>query len=893
MGMRTQFKACVVTVPLVFYAMTSWSADIYVSPTGGGDGSIINPTDLQSALITAQTNGTADTIYLQEGTYDAGTGGENTYEYGSGANDGMKVTLSGSWSAGYTIQKTTEAPSTTLDGGGTSRVMDIHADTASFDFAIEYLNIDNGYLAAGNGHGVGIRAVQDTGLTLNLFLLHVGFQDNTAQISSSGAAGGGMYINSYFEARECRFKDNWSYTAGAIYIAGTDVNVSPIIDNCEFDGNISGNSAWLNTISTLFFANSPVITNSTFRGNPAWSWSASALNGGAGINLTVSNCVFSDFHTYYWGGAIHIWDYDATISNSLFVNNSAGEIGDGRGGAIAIYDPTAASPRTVTVTNCTFFGNRANLGSSEGGAIHNRVQTLIVSNSIFWNNDSYDIYNTGTATIRYSDIEGGLAGTFFTDGGNNINSNPLFANTTGDPITWDFQLTAGSPAMDTGDNTVLSQIQVTDLNGNTRLWDGDQDGQYVIDMGPYEFGGDSTIFFQVTPAADSDCSDYACDLQSALNASAYASGLEKEIRLARGVYTGNFTYFPVTGNNSSLSILGGWSNDFSSRTVDPTNTILNGNRTGRVLTLQRINNTSGSLKVEGLTIKNGLQNGMSGGGLLAATYAPGEIEINRNIIEENESNYGAGGAIVYTHDNVVQTGAPIVFTDNIVRNNLAGSGSDAGGGGAFLYGSSSLLVANNLIYNNEVRGSFAGRGGGAYLVGLSGPVYAINNTVVFNRAFTEAGGLYMQGGGWANTDFHLYNNIIGASPDCDECREDIINAISDSLPSPGNSLIVSHNNFNELINFSGAVVPVVTENFAGDPMFASASDFHLVKGSPCIDTGTNAAPNMPVTDIEGAARPQDGNKDGIATANMGCYETAASTAFPWTMFLPPIIAPKP
>ncbi|HBI15482.1 MAG TPA: hypothetical protein DDY20_08220 [Desulfobulbaceae bacterium] len=898
MGIRKKMMAYAAIVLVMGFAGPAWGANIYVSPTGGGDGSMGSPTDLQSALDTAQTNSEADTIYLQEGSYDASNAGENTFEYGSGTNDGMKINLSGSWNSAYTTQKTTDAPSTILDGGGTSRVLDIHADTASFAFAIEYLRIQNGYLAANNGHGVGLRAVNDSGLAINLYILHVGFEDNIAQIAEGGAYGGGMWANCYFEIREGRFVNNHAFYAGAMNFSTTDPSVSPIIDNCYFEGNLAGNSTtYRGRISVLNFSNSPVITNSVFIGDSTTTWTGSAIHsyGGTTNTLTVDRCIFANHYTNDWGAAIHIWDYDATITNSLFVNNHAGHgASGGKGGAIAIYDDDPVIPaHQVTVTNCTFVGNRSDsvVAPGLGGAIHNRIQALTVTNSIFWNNDNVDIYReSGTATISYSDIEGGLAGTNFTDGGNNINANPMFVNIAGDPSTWDLQLTGSSPCVDTGDNLVLSQLPAIDLNGNNRYWDGDQDGQYVVDMGPYEFGAVSTIFLQVTPTSDNDCKpDWDCDLQSALDISAIAAGINKEIRLAQGTYTGNFTYTPDSGNNGKLSILGGWSTNFSTRTLDPSNTILNGNRTGRVLTLDRTNNTSGSLKVEGLTIKNGLQYGISGGGLLAYTYSPGEIEINKNIFEGNESTFGAGGAIIGTHDNTAQTGAPITFTNNIVRNNLAATGSDNGGGGIFLYGSSSLLVANNLIYNNEVGGTFVGYGGGAYLVGLTGPVYVINNTIVSNRASTAAGGLYLQGGGWGNTYFHLYNNIIGSDPACVECREDMVNNISASVPAAGNSLTISHNNYNELVNSPGAVVPVETGNFGGDPMLVSESvpDFHLRKGSPCIDTGTNAAPNMPATDIEGTLRPLDGNKDGVATADMGCYEMVAGS-FPWTMFLPAI-----
>src|SRR6185369_9167304 len=78
-----------------------------------------------------------------------------------------------------------------------------------------------------------------------------------------------------------------------------------------------------------------------------------------------------------------------------------------------------------------------------------------------------------TSTLTYSDIEGGLAGA------GNIDAAPLFVNAAGD----DFQLTAGSPAIDTAIvNTVPATATPTkDLLGVARPQGA------ALDMGAYEY----------------------------------------------------------------------------------------------------------------------------------------------------------------------------------------------------------------------------------------------------------------------------------------------------------------------------------------------------------------------------------------------------------------------
>jgi hypothetical protein len=98
----------------------------------------------------------------------------------------------------------------------------------------------------------------------------------------------------------------------------------------------------------------------------------------------------------------------------------------------------------------------------------------------------------------------------------------------------------------------------------------------------------------------------------------------------------------------------------------------------------------------------------------------------------------------------------------------------------------------------------------------------------------------------------------------------------------GANLTIRHSNVPATGSSTGAgTLDVAVGNITADPLFTSATDFHLLTGSPSIDAGDPAAGGLAV-DLDGAPRPVDGNADGVARRDQGAYE-----------FQPPVPPPPP
>jgi hypothetical protein len=220
---------------------------------------------------------------------------------------------------------------------------------------------------------------------------------------------------------------------GAVYI-----NLgSPAFVRCIFSNNYAGNRG----AGVRVAAGSPSFTDCTFQGN--FSESAGAgLSAGSVTNMQVRSCIFRNntVNNSTGGGGIEATD-NTTVVNSVVSQNAPNGMNFVGGGNSFI---------NTTVAN----------NSSYGIAFFSNPNSIV--NSIVYSNPTGAIFLgiSGIATVSYSDVEGGFAGT------GNTGANPLFLGAPGD-----LRLGSGSPAVDSGNNAAVPGGVTTDVAGLPRFFD--------------------------------------------------------------------------------------------------------------------------------------------------------------------------------------------------------------------------------------------------------------------------------------------------------------------------------------------------------------------------------------------------------------------------------------
>jgi uncharacterized repeat protein (TIGR01451 family) len=461
---------------------------------------VSTPAEFQTALTTAQANGENDSISVATGTYNLTT----TLTYTADAAENFSLVIDGTDSAAVALNGNAQVPilridttavsnddgvfvevrnmtfangnasGTPADGGALAIIMDDANQPAVFATLVAVTGsefYDNA--ADGNGGAVFIRSPAVEGIYLD---------DLTLEGNTAGGSGGAAYVEGRFIGTPLAFNnidffDNTaSGSGGGLYAGGFDVN-TPSEDR--------SNSITLNDI--MFSGNQSLGTAVTDGGGGA------DLGANGSINITLTGFVDNGARS---GGGLRIRpDFaEVNIVNSGFTGNTASE----DGGAIWASESVFTF---VTNTNNTIYGNTA--GNRGGGAFiefDNGTSSVDFYNNIIYANtaeqgDGDDLYINNRViqdTIGLVTLSNNVIADFTVTPGpvteaDNINQDPLLVAINARPEP-DPRLSAGSPAIDTGLNTA-PRAPASDFEGDSRPFDGDNDGTATIDIGIDEFTG--------------------------------------------------------------------------------------------------------------------------------------------------------------------------------------------------------------------------------------------------------------------------------------------------------------------------------------------------------------------------------------------------------------------
>lgn len=257
-----------------------------------------------------------------------------------------------------------------------------------------------------------------------------------------------------------------------------------------------------------------------------------------------------------------------------------------------------------------------------------------------------------------------------------------------------------------------------------------------------------------------------------------------------------------------------------------------------------IDSNFGSPRIEGNTISLNAQAGCSGGsGGGIEIGGASNAELVGNTISQNTWGSDGGGISLFAS-------GPAVIKNNVITGNARGA--------IVIVNDSPAKIVQNLIVDNP--------GGAAINVsppsGTHGPTF-VNNTVV---AASGTPGVFA--GGFDSTTSFFNNVIVSVTSgvpavNCDTTYSPTPPKFTknDAFAGGGPSMV-------------GSCASVVGKkgNISSDPKFVGANDFHVTPTSPVIDAGTNSAPSMPTSDLDGHPRVVDGDGDGSAVIDMGVYE---------------------
>jgi PKD repeat protein len=352
---------------------------------------------------------------------------------------------------------------------------------------------------------------------------------NTTIDGSSGAYGGGAYVfDGSPSFTDCVFTDNYADIgrAGGVYIGGAS---SVTFTDCHFEGNAAigtqspdgaGGAAYIDFGATANFTASVFSRNlANYRTNDQGG--ASPTKAGAimaGGDVLVQDSYFFANKAHY-AGAIYAYN-GLTLLNNIFDANKAimpPSGPGGLGGALILSDISTLIGNTITANNAA---------EDAGGIYVTSGGDVLMVNNILWGNTISRIIPPEEDQIPIAKIQlhngggvvdmsyGILEGVFETIPGEDlpdpknfpgmVDADPLFADADGTDNLGgneddDLRPGAGSPAIDSGDNSAVPAEVLTDISGNQRFQDDPATTDTgigtapIVDMGAHEVGGTTPV----------------------------------------------------------------------------------------------------------------------------------------------------------------------------------------------------------------------------------------------------------------------------------------------------------------------------------------------------------------------------------------------------------------
>ncbi len=417
---------------------------------------------IQSAIDDMATAGGGQ-VWIASGTYYPTVPFDNDYTDVRKKSLNLKTDVE--VYGGFSGNETSPGQRTDYGEGGLNETI------ISGDLGSAGINADNSYYVVYVESGVNNARLD--GLTV---------QDGNANAGSYND-GGGVYT-SYGDLTiyNCVIKNNHANDNGG----GLYIQSNCVVDSSIIHSNTSGaEGGGIYTLYWSFYTDPvPLIKNSLIYNNVS-----SSDGGGVYIKTggDIRNCRIINNDASRGGGIFA--SYGGLMTNNLIANNESNFYG---GGVFLDYGGTLA--------NSTIVSNEANYSS---GVNRNRG-SAIIQNCIIWNNDILS-YGSGTA-FEYCAIEGGFSGSSAGSGIINLDAsnsgsgnanypefispvsfqgyNPSMTSTF---LAADWRVSCHSAIIDTASAALVPAGIITDLAGNSRIIDGNNDGNAKPDLGAYEY----------------------------------------------------------------------------------------------------------------------------------------------------------------------------------------------------------------------------------------------------------------------------------------------------------------------------------------------------------------------------------------------------------------------